>query len=209
MPRSGRLYVPGRPGLEEIHCCRGSKPLNNRPGTGEGTVRFLRAYISKVEYISEWSGKIVSFLGLAMVLTITIDVFLRYVFNAPTKWSYDITFMIGGTLLIMPMAYVLMHKGHVNIDILYRTFSPRTKLIIDVVLDLLFFFPLMLVILYMSTKHAYTSISLRELSNVGFWRPPLYPFRVMIPVAYFLIVLQGIASFARKVYSLAHGGKEL
>lgn len=172
-------------------------------------MRFLRAYISKVESISEWSGKIVSFLGLAMVFTITIDVFLRYVFNQPTKWSYDITYMIGGTLLIMPMAYVLMHKGHVSIDILYRRFSPRTALIINVVLDVLFFFPLMLVILYMSTTRAITSIGVREFSNVGFWRPPLYPFRTMIPIAYFLIVIQGIASFARNVYSLGHGGKEL
>jgi len=172
-------------------------------------VKFLRAYVSKVESISEWSGKIVSFLGLVMVFTITVDVFLRYVFNAPTKWSYDITYMIGGTLLIMPMAYVLLHKGHVSIDILYRKFSPRTALIVDVVLDLLFFFPLMLVILYSSTMHAHASIVRLELSNVGFWRPPLYPFRTMVPVAYFLIVLQGIAGFVRKVYSLGHGGKEL
>ena len=172
-------------------------------------MKFLRAYISRVEYISEWSGRIVSFLGLAMVFTITIDVFLRYVFNEPTKWSYDITYMIGGTLLIMPMAYVLMHKGHVSIDILYRKFSPRTALIVNVVLDVLFFFPLMLVILYMSATRAYSSTLVREFSNVGFWRPPLYPFRIMIPVAYLLIVLQGIASFARNVYSLGHGGKEL
>jgi TRAP-type mannitol/chloroaromatic compound transport system permease small subunit len=203
------LYAPGEPGLEEIHRCCGRRLLNSRPITGEGTVKFLRAYVSKVESISEWSGKIVSFLGLVMVFTITIDVFLRYVFNAPTKWSYDITYMIGGTLLIMPMAYVLMHKGHVSIDILYRRFSPRTALIVNVVLDVLFFFPLMIVIFYMSATRAYSSILVREFSNVGFWRPPLYPFRTMIPVAYFLIVLQGIASFARNVYSLGHGGKEL
>jgi TRAP-type mannitol/chloroaromatic compound transport system permease small subunit len=169
----------------------------------------IKSFVRYVETISDWTGRAVSFIGLALVFTITIDVFLRYVFNAPTKWSYDITYMLGGTLLIMPMAYVLLHKGHVSIDILRRRFPPRVSLVIDIMLNLVFFFPLMIVIFYMSTRHAYTSITLRELSNVGFWRPPLYPFRTMIPVAFLLIVLQGLATFIRELYALIHGGKEL
>lgn len=179
--------------------------------TGEGgqVTKLLRAYVQKVGAISEWTGKTVCFIGLALVFTITIDVFLRYVFNAPTKWSYDITYMLGGTLLIVPAGYVLYHKGHVAIDIVRRAMPRKVGLTLDLILDLVFFFPLVIVLLYMGTDHAITSIAQRELSNVGFWRPPLYPFRTMIPVAYFLLLIQGIATFIQNAYELLDRGGEL
>lgn len=172
-------------------------------------VKVLRSIVRHIENISEWSGKVFRYIVPVLVFTITYDVFLRYVFNAPTKWSYDITYMLGGTLMLMMQAYTLFHKGHVNIDILQRRFSPKAHLLIDTIFSLFLFFPLMLVLLYSSLCHAVTSIELRELSNVGFWRPILYPFRTMIPIAWFLVTLQGIAIFIRNVYSLTHGGKEL
>ena len=171
--------------------------------------QLLRAYVRKVGAISEWTGKTVCFIGLALVFTITIDVFFRYVFNAPTKWSYDTTYMLGGTLLIMPAGYVLYHRGHVAIDIVRRTMPRKIGLSFDLILHLVFFFPLVIVLLYTSVDLAVTSIVQRELSNVGFWRPPLYPFRSMIPVAYFLLLIQGIATFIQDLYALLDRGEEL
>ena len=172
-------------------------------------MRVLRAIVSHIEYLSERSGHVFQYIVPLLVFTITYDVFLRYVFNAPTKWSYDITFMLGGTLMLMMQAYTLLHKGHVNIDVLQRRLSPRANLLLDTTLSLLLFFPLIVVLLYTSLRHAVTSIEMRELSNVGFWRPVLYPFRTMITIAFLLVLLQGIASFVRNVYSLTHGGKDL
>ncbi len=172
-------------------------------------MKTIRAFVKSVGSISEWTGRTSCFIALALVFTITIDVFLRYVFNAPTKWSYDITYMLGGTLLIMPMCYVLLHKGHVSIDIVYRRFPPRVALAFDVSLHLLFFFPLIIVLVYTSAAHAQTSIALRELSNVGFWRPPLYPFRTVMPIAFFLVLLQGVANFIKDLYALLRPGEEL
>jgi len=172
-------------------------------------MRVLKFIVRQIETVSEWSGRVFCYVVPLLVFTITYDVFLRYVFSAPTKWSYDITYMLGGTLMLMMQAYTLLHKGHVNIDILQRKFSPRANLLIDIIFSLFLFFPLMLVLFYSSLHHAMASIALRELSNVGFWRPILYPFRTMIPVAWFLVLLQGIATFIRNAYSLTHGGKEL
>lgn len=172
-------------------------------------MRILRFIVRHIEYVSECSGNIFRYIVPLLVFTITYDVFLRYVFNAPTKWSYDITYMLGGTLMLMMQAYTLFHKGHVNIDILQRTFSPRANLLIDIIFSLFLFFPLMVILCYSSLCHAVTSIEMHELSNVGFWRPILYPFKTMIPIAFLLVTLQGVATFIRNVYSLTHGGKEL
>jgi len=163
----------------------------------------LRWFVRTVGSISEWTGTHACYLALLLVFTITIDVFMRYAFNAPTKWSYDVTFMLGGTLFLMSIAYVLLHRGHVAIDIVRKKFPPKVSLSIDIVLHLLLFFPLIISLVYMSADHAVTSIIQRELSNVGFWRPPLYPFRTMIPVAFFLVLLQGMARFIVDVFTLA------
>jgi len=163
----------------------------------------IKRFVRTVGAIIEWNGSHACFLALALVFTITIDVFLRYAFNAPTKWSYDVTYMLGGTLFLMSISYVLLHRGHVAIDIIQRKLPRRVALALDIVLHLLLFFPLISVLLYVSAEHAVTSIIQRELSNVGFWRPPLYPFRAMIPVAFGLVLLQGIARFITDVCALA------
>jgi TRAP-type mannitol/chloroaromatic compound transport system permease small subunit len=166
-------------------------------------MKYLRWFVRTVSSIVEWNGRHMCFLAFVLVFTITIDVFLRYIFNAPTKWSYDVTYMIGGTLFLMSISYVLLHRGHVSIDIVRKRFPPKVALAIDIVLHLLLFFPLIGVLFYVGATHAITSIVQRELSNVGFWRPPLYPFRTMIPVAFLLVLLQGLARFIVDVCSLA------
>lgn len=166
-------------------------------------MRILKRIVTGIDSISEWTGKTVCFLCLALVFTITVDVFMRYVFNSPTKWSYDITYMLGGTLFVMTIAFVLRYRGHVSIDIIRGRMPVRLGLAIDVTLHVLLFFPLMLVLFWLSTEHACTSIAQRELSNVGFWRPPLYPFRAVLPVAFFLVVLQGVSMLITDVCRLA------
>lgn len=163
----------------------------------------LRWFVRTVGSISEWTGTHICFLAFVLVFTITIDVFLRYFVNAPTKWSYDVTYMLGGTLFLMSISYVLLHGGHVSIDILRKRLPPKVGLSLDIALHLLLFFPLIGVLFYAGTTHAITSIIQRELSNVGFWRPPLYPFRTMIPIAFLIVLLQGLARFIVDVCTLA------
>ena len=171
-------------------------------------MKHLRWFVRTVGSISEWTGTHICFLAFVLVFTITIDVFLRYFVNAPTKWSYDVTYMLGGTLFLMSISYVLLHGGHVSIDILRKRLPPKVGLSLDIALHLLLFFPLIGVLFYAGTTHAITSIIQRELSNVGFWRPPLYPFRTMIPIAFLIVLLQGLARFIVDVCSLASKWEE-
>jgi len=165
-------------------------------------MKTIKWFVRTVNAITEWNGTHECFIALALVFTITIDVFMRYALNAPTKWSYDVTYMLGGTLFLLSISYVHLHRGHVSIDIIRKRFPEKVSLTIDIVLHLLLFFPLICVLLYTSVDHAAVSIAQRELSNVGFWRPPLYPFRTMIPVAFALMLLQGISRFITDVCSL-------
>ena len=102
-------------------------------------------------------------------------------------------------------AYAFLTRAHVNVDILYRRFSPRTKSIVDLFTSVLFFV-FCIVLLWITVETADEQVlklhfSLRLLS------PPSWPVRLLIPIGVFLLLLQGLAKFARNLIT-ALTGKE-
>ncbi len=165
----------------------------------------LRFALQKIDFLSEWSGKLISWLIVALILAIAYDTSMRYLFSAPTIWAYDVSYMLGGTVMLIGMAYASLHKSHIRVDIIYTHFPPRMKTIIDIVFNLVLFFPLYGVLLHKSVARAIWSFDNKEFSEIGFWRPLMWPFRWMIPVAITLFLLAGIAWVIRDLYSLKKG----
>jgi TRAP-type mannitol/chloroaromatic compound transport system permease small subunit len=164
--------------------------------------KLLRA----IDGISEWSGKTVSWLVLILTLIIGYEIVMRYVFNAPTKWSFDISYMLGGSYFLLGEAYTLLKKKHVRIDIFYSRFSERKKALVDILFYLVFFFPLWIGLLYYMIPYVYLSWITDERSMQGYWMPILYPFKTVMPVGIFLFLLQGAAEFTRSVLNFREGG---
>lgn len=167
----------------------------------------MEKVIRIIEAISEWSGKIVAWLVLVFTVVLGYEVILRYVFNAPTKWAFDISYMLGGSYFLLGEAYTLLKKKHVRIDLFYVFFSTRKKALVDVVFYLLFFFPLWGILLYTLIPYVYLSWITNERSMQGYWMPILYPFKTVMPVGIFLLLLQGVAEFFRAILVLARGGE--
>lgn len=168
-------------------------------------MNIVRAILKKIDFLSEWSGKSISWLILPLIAAITYDTFMRYFFRAPTFWSFDVSYMLGGTVMLVGMAYVTLHRAHVRVDIIYTRLSQKVKLIIDLIFTAVFFLPLMGMLLERSLHRAGWAWHIKEFSEVGFWRPPIYPFRWMIPVALSLLILAGVAWFIRDLFSLMKG----
>jgi TRAP-type mannitol/chloroaromatic compound transport system permease small subunit len=162
--------------------------------------------IRVLDFISAWSGKIVSWLVLVFTLVLGYEIVMRYVFNAPTKWAFDISYMLGGSYFWLGEGYTYLKKKHVRIDIFYRNFSARKKAIVDIGFALIFFFPLWGVLLYYLIPYVYLSWAIEERSMQGYWMPILYPFKTVMPVGVLLLLLQGLAEFLRSVLVLTRGG---
>ena len=79
---------------------------------------------------------------------------------------------------------------------------------IDTVGYLVFFFPVMLVLIYAGVQFALQSFEMGEKSGLSPWRPFLYPYKAVVLIAIFLLFLQGIAEFIRSA-SLGIRGKAL
>jgi TRAP-type mannitol/chloroaromatic compound transport system permease small subunit len=90
-------------------------------------MKTMQAIIDRVGFASDWSGKVVSWINIVLIITITYDVIMRYAFNAPTDWSYTLSYMLGATMFCIGQGYVQKINGHVRVDLLYVKFYPKKK----------------------------------------------------------------------------------
>ena len=128
--------------------------------------------------ISLWSGRIVGWLIFPMVLSLVWEVVARYVFNAPTIWAYDMTYMLYGTFFMLGSAYTLLRGGHIRTDSLYGGWSPRTQGIVDTLCYLVFFFPPLIALLYVTWDYFWVSFVRNERVVSSPWMPVVYPLEI-------------------------------
>ncbi len=168
----------------------------------------IQTLIKGIDAVSEFTGKVMIWLVVVLTGVIGYEIFSRYFLNAPTKWAFDLSYMIGGTFFLMGEAWTLRKQQHVRIDIFYSRFSPRGRAVIDIFFYLVFFFPLWAGLLWALIPYVQFSWELGERSMQGYWQPIIYPFKTVMPVGVFLLLLQGIAEFLRSAV-IAFGGGEI
>ncbi len=166
-------------------------------------MRILKSSLHIVDSISEWSGKLVSFLVAAMILAMTYEVILRYAFNAPTRWSYELTLFFFGSYCILGGAFTLLRREHVTMDVFYVRLSPRAAAITDLITAVLFFL-FCGVLLWYGWGFFMRSWMSAETTATP-WDPVLWPIKLSIPVGAFLILLQGLAKFSRDLFTASTG----
>lgn len=163
--------------------------------------RFLRA----VDRVSYWSGKIFAWLIVVLTFVVSIEVFKRYILNAPTAWIFDFNNMLYGTLFMMCGAYTLAAGGHVRADFVYIYLKPRAQAALDLALYVLFFIPGILGLIYAGYDYAALSWRIGEHSTVTAEGPPVYHFKTVIPIAGVLVMVQGLAEIVRSLVCLRTG----
>jgi len=168
----------------------------------------IKSIVKAADWLAEWSGVIIRWLSVIIMLTMTFEVVMRYIFDNPTGWSYDTTIMMGGAFFILSTPYVLLHKGHIRIDLLYSRFSRRTQQIVDLSFTVLFLFTGLAVFTQQAWKFAFWSLQVGEISQFGFWEPTMTPFRFVVATGFTLLSLEVISWFIRELYS-AITGQEL
>jgi TRAP-type mannitol/chloroaromatic compound transport system permease small subunit len=165
----------------------------------------LRRIIDVVDQVSYWSGKAAAWLIVALTFVVSIEVFKRYILNAPTAWIFDFNNMLYGSLFMLCGAYALALGGHVRADFVYIYLKPRGQASMDLILYLLFFIPGILGLIYAGYDYAALSWRIGEHSTVTAEGPPVYHFKSVIPLAGALVMLQGLAEIVRCVECLRTG----
>ncbi len=138
------------------------------------------------------TGKISSWFSLALVLLISTDVLLRYVFNFSTAALYEMEWHLFAIIFLLASPYTLQKNKHVRVDVFYNNFSKRKKNIIDLIGNIIFLIPFSFIIFYTSLPFVEDSYSILESSPDPGGLPYRFIIKSIIPIAFFLLMIQGI-----------------
>ncbi len=165
----------------------------------------MERYIRLADKLSAWFGKAFAWCVMVMTLGVGYEVFGRYLFNRPTAWAFDLTYMMYGTMFMMAGAYALSRDAHVRGDFVYRLWSIRTQATVELVLYFIFFFPGVLALVFAGWRYAGRSWRYLEVSVMSPANIPIYQFKSVIVAAGVLLVIQGIAQVFRCILAIRTG----
>ena len=138
-------------------------------------------------------GMAVAWLIVPMVLSLVWEVTARYLFDSPTTWAYDMTFMLYGTFFMVGSAWTLQRGGHIRTDNFYSSWTRRTRARVDLACYLIFFFPAVAIFAWLGGEYFWKSFQQGERIVTSPWMPIVWPFKFMMPAAALLLLLQGIS----------------
>ncbi|MBM4322566.1 MAG: TRAP transporter small permease subunit [Deltaproteobacteria bacterium] len=164
-------------------------------------------FIKTVDRLSEWTGSLSAWLIIPLILVVLYEVTMRYFFNSPTVWVYDVSWMIFAAQFLLGGAFTYLRKGHIRIDIVYGTLSERAKRIYDFLINLIIIVPPMVLFGWAGVIFSAKAYSIDERLSTGTWPFPTGPPKMLIPIGFFLLALQSLAEIVRICQKPKRGGK--
>jgi len=165
----------------------------------------LRALVHYIDIFTEYSGRLLAWLVIAMALLTTVIVVMRYGFNTGSIMLQEAVTYMHGYLFMLGTAYALKSGAHVRVDIFYHNFSPRAKAWVNSLGGIVFLMPLCAFIGLSSWNYVSESWSIRETSSQPGGIPAVFLLKSTIPLMAFNLFLQGLAETLRSAISLVAG----
>lgn len=165
----------------------------------------IQTLLHGIDQISKSVGHAFAWCIVVLTLGTSFEVFVRYVLNDPTSWSYDLSYMLYGALFMMAGAYALSRGAHVRGDVFYRLMPPRVQGGLELVLYIFFFFPGVTALCISGWAYGVESLRIVERSVYSPVSVPIWQLKMVIPAAGALLFLQGIAEVLRCIVCLKTG----
>ena len=161
--------------------------------------------IIKIDKFSKIVGSIVCWILVPLIFAMTYEVLARKLFLAPTIWAYDISRFLYGALFMLGAGYALSKGVHIRADFLYRNFKTKNQGTIDFWLYILFYFPGLIVFLYMTTGFLQESIMRGERGMDTTWMPYMWPIKSCLWFGIVFLLIQGISELFKSYYAMTKG----
>ena len=165
----------------------------------------MQSFVSVIDSISKWSGRITAFLVVPATIIVVYGVLVRYVFNAPTVWGLELTIFLCAAMYVVGGAYVHLLNAHVRVDVLYTRWAPRLKAGIDLFIMAPIFFIGLSMLFWAGANWTIDGI-IRGTTSPSVWEPIIWPVRLLIPLSCLLLMLQGVSKFVHDLDLLRTGG---
>jgi TRAP-type mannitol/chloroaromatic compound transport system permease small subunit len=150
-----------------------------------------------LDWVSDRSGLFVALWTVNAVIAYTYEVVARYVFNTPTIWVHESSFLLFGMQYVLAGAYGLLHGSHVRVDVLYTKLSKRRQAALDV-FNSVFFFIFVLAMIGTGWRFFIDSVGMKERS-LETWQIHYWPIKAMMLLGAVLILLAGISRLIKDI----------
>ena len=161
--------------------------------------------ILRIDKFSKIVGNIVCWILIPLIFAMTYEVIARKLFLAPTIWAYDISRFLYGALFMLGAAYALSKGVHIRADFLYRYFKTKTQGLIDFWLYIIFYFPGLLVFLYMTIGFVEESIRRGERGMDTTWMPFMWPIKTCLLIGIIFLLIQGVSELLKSYWASKKG----
>ena len=174
----------------------------------------IAAPVSRLERIGSFLGRCIESAGRVLnigacislfflMLLVAVDVFLRYFFNRPLLFSYD----LGGLLLVpivfLALAWTMKEEGHVHVGMVVDRLGTRPRALCGFITSLLAL-PLFILLTWQTWLRAWLALEGGH-TSAGFYEIPWFPFMVIIPLGCLTISLQLVVRMARLLRTAIRG----
>ena len=167
--------------------------------------KWMASSIINIDKFSKLIGNTVCWISFPLILAMTYEVLARKLFLAPTIWAYDISRFLYGALFMLGAGYALSKGIHIRADFLYRNFKVKNQGKIDFILYLLFYFPGLIVFLYMTTGFVQESIMRNERGMDTTWMPYMWPIKSCLWFGIIFLLIQGVSELFKSYYAMVKG----
>ena len=166
---------------------------------------WMASSIVNIDKFSKWIGNVVCWILMPLIFAMTYEVLARKLFHAPTIWAYDISRFLYGALFMLGAGYALSKGVHIRADFLYRNFKTKNQGTIDFWLYILFYFPGLIVFLYMTIGYVGESIQRGERGMDTTWMPYMWPIKSCLLIGIVFLLIQGISELLKSYWAATRG----
>lgn len=159
----------------------------------------MKKAIDFLETINEKAGNLVSWVAVLMVIVISLDVIIRYLFQFTFIWMIETEIYFFGIMFLLGSGYTFKYGKHVRVDVFYAKLSEKGRAWIDLIGGVLFLIPWSYIIISSSWRYAYSSFLMGESSAQPGGLPALYILKFCITLGFIFLLLQGVSSILKSI----------
>jgi TRAP-type mannitol/chloroaromatic compound transport system permease small subunit len=164
-------------------------------------LKFLPALSAAVDWLNEQFGVAANWLVLLSCLISAGNAGSRYLFNESSNGWLEVQWYMLAGMVLFGGPYALKMNEHVRVDLVYGTVSERTRIWIDIVGGFLFLLPICLILIYFTWFVESWRLNEGSSNAGGLLR---WPVKLMLPVGFALMALQGISELIKRIAALEH-----
>ncbi|OGI68798.1 MAG: sugar transporter [Candidatus Muproteobacteria bacterium RBG_16_60_9] len=161
-------------------------------------MKILLTISRAIDTVNERVGRVLIWLVLIMVLISAGNATSRYLLNIASNAWLEMQWYLFAAVFLLGAGYTLRHNEHIRIDVISSQLSPRARIWIDIIGTALFLLPVSLYIMWLSWPifmNAWTSNEI-SVNAGGLIR---WPARLLVPLGFFLLSLQGVSELIKRV----------